>query len=568
MFFDKELEVEFMVLGARVHSKVVLLILGVLLISCGGGSSNSKQTEKVFPKITDINIRGDLIKNQITIAEIECSNCIKSEASFTWKIEDEIVSTSNEFIPNEQYHGKMVKVLVTVPSIDQVKSTPKEAHFQRRLVTKTFSTDFMDVFLMSDGELILRSPNVYSWAHEIENKFIDFKSSTAGRGNILTLDEKGNYNEYRDDFYEIGTSTKFEDIKDQLVNVIDYWIDSDGHHALNQNNQVISWNVRESGQREHFELTNTKVENVKQVVSSIVDSSYGSVATAVLFNNGDLIIDALVDPNFGYQRYTHSNITKIQGIQLSNKPHSEVEYLAIFDQQDNVEIWSPRWGNQSYNNVDKIISKNDDYSFLVIMKDGSYIHSEYPDNHVVFDNSAKATDLVRTHHPNARWAVLTNDGTAVDISSGYPLEEWLLSPEFLLRNIAYSLSIKNANSFALVKTTGETFLSTEENYTIIENVKNIHTPDNYFLVVDGNNRLDSYFQRDSNRKIEPRGFSNGLDYVEDVATFFPLSSGALALDGQDYPTLVDTRDTVLGDTFIEKLIPKTTKLFFGSSNNE
>lgn len=519
-------------------------------------------------EIASIDLIGELAFNEISSVTFECDDCLKSGAVIQWFVDDVKVSSLSNLKQTVEIYGKGIEVIVSVPSIDRVMSEPKKALFKRRFVTKTFSNAFMDVFLMNDGELVWRSPNVYSWPDEAENKFIDFQPATARWGNILTLNENGNYNEYGDDFFlQFGVSTKFEDIKDQLVNVVDYWIDGAGHHALNQNNEVISWNVQESGQREHFELTNTKVENVKQVVSSIINSGATDAATAILFTNGDLIIDSFVEPNFTYQRFTRSNVQKIQGIQHINEPHSSVVHLAIFDHQDNVEIWSLRGENQSYSNVDKIISKNDESSFLVIRKDGSYTHSGNPDNDVVLNGSARATDLVQTR-PGASWGVLTDDGTPVDISSGYPLEEDLLSPEFLLRNIAYSHSIRNANSFALVKTTGETFLSTQENHTIIENVKNIHTPDNYFLVVDGNNRLDSYFQRDSNRKIEPDGFSNGLGYVEDVVTFFPLSSGALTLDEQDYPTLVDTRDTVLGDTFIEKLVPKATKLFFGASDNE
>ena len=522
-------------------------------------------------EITAINVRADLILGQSTIAEIDCEGCVKNEASFIWRIEDDVVSTSNEFIPNEQSYSKKIEITVTVPSIDRVISEPKRAQFKRRFVTKVFSNTFMDVFLMNDGELVWRSPYIYSahsWPTESENDFIDFKSATARWGNVLALDENGKYHEYGDDFLlRFGVSTTFEDIENQLGTVVEYWIDGAGHHALNQDNQVISWNVQENGQREHFELTKAKVENVKQVVSSIVNSGYTDAATAVLFSNGNLVIDAFVDPNFTYQRFTRTNIKKIQGIQLSNEPHSDVEYLAIFDHQDNVEIWSVRWGNQSYRNVDKILSKNDESSYLVIKKDGSYTHSGNPDNDVILNGSARATDLVQTR-PGASWAVLTNDGTPVDISSGSVLDDDLLSPEFLLRDIAYSHSIRNSNSFALVKTTGEAFLSTQENYTIINQVKNIHTPDNYFLVVDGSNRLDSYFQRDSNRKIDPDGFSNGLGYVENVITFFPLHTGVLTLDEKDYPTLVDTRDTVFGDAFIEKLVPKATKLFFGAVEEE
>lgn len=561
-----------LVSGNKSVAKVLIFVFTGLLGSCGGSAKNN-EPEKVVVKteITDINIQGDLRKNKATIAEVVCANCIKSEASFTWKIDNKIVSTSNVFTPNEEELGKKVKVIATVPSVDGITSKPMQAHFQRRLVKKAFSNSSMEVFLMSDGELVWRAPNVNSprsWPAKAENNFVDFKSATSRFGNVLTIDESGNYQEYGDTFLlDFGVSTKFEDVKEQLGTVVDYWIDATGHHALNKNNEVISWNVKQNGQRGLFELTKTKVENVKHVVSSIVNSGYTDVATAVLFNNGDLIIDALVNNPISYKRFTRNNIKKIQGIQRLDEPHSAVEHLAIFDEQDNVEIWSPRWGGQFYNNVDKIVSKNGESNFLVIKKDGSYVHSDTPNNHVVLDNSIRAIDLVQTR-PGVSWGVLIHDGTVVDLLSGSPLHADFLSPEFLLQDIAYSHSIKNSSSFALVKSTGQAYLSTRPNYTIIDKIKYMHTPANFFIVVDGRNRLDSYFENDGNRKIDPSGFSNGLGYVENVDRFFPLVDGALTLDAEDNPVMIHTRKTIFTDPFIEKLKPQTSKVFFGVSANE
>ena len=516
-------------------------------------------------QVTAIDLQGELTLGEMSTVTIECDGCIKEEAMVQWFVDGFEVSSQSSLKQTEEYYGKAIEVVASVPSVDLVMSEPQKAKFKRRFVKKAFSSFSMDVFLMNDGELVWRADSTSTWPTASENNFIDFKSAEHGFwGSVLALDENGIYHEFGENFYSnFDVSTKFEDIQGQLGVVVDYWIDGAGHHALNQSHEVISWNVQANGQREQFQLTQVKVENVKQVVSSIVNSGYTDAATAVLYNDGELVIDALVGPSFSYQRFTRSDVKKIQGIHLDNEAHSSVEHLAIFDQQDNVEIWSIRYGPQSYSNVDRIISKNDKSSFLVIMKDGSYIHSDHPQNRVVLDNSAKPTDIVQIGMGQV-WAVLTDAGVPVDISSGLAVDSDALSPLFPLRDIAYSRSLTNSNAVAIVKTTGQAYLLTQDNPIVIEQLKKLYHVGNYFFAINGNNRLDSYFQRDTNRKIAPEGFSNGLGYVENVVTFFPLSSGGLALDAFDYPTLIDNRDVVFGKTFIEKLVPKVSKLSFGS----
>ncbi|WP_448550513.1 hypothetical protein [Thalassotalea fusca] len=501
-------------------------------------------------EITAINIKGDLISGQNTVAEVDCESCIKNEASFVWKIENAVVSTNNYFVPDEQSYGKKVEIIATVPSVDRVNSQPKMSILKRRFVVKALSTNTIDVFLLNDGEIVSRSTQyVPNWPEPEEKKFVDIKLAKSLWGNVLAKDEDGNYYEFGESLS--GSNFKFDEIKDKLQDVTEYWIDSSGHHALNADNTLISWGFHYLEQHKDFITNQTELENVKQVVPSIVNSGYQSAASATLFENGDLIIDAFVEPNFTYQRFTRENIKKIQGIGENDTPYGKVEHLAIFDENDNVEIWTYRgldYLSGDLNNVEKIISPPDESSILALKKDGSFtiggiVHHESDG----LDLNASVKGLIKIDYT---WALIGSNGDLVNIVNRSPLNEELQSL-FPLTDLKYNVD------HLIVKNSGDGLIPSTEP-VLISNIEHAHRAQGYFLIV--NNGILNNFGAN---KTESHWFSNGSGSVKDVDRFFPLRRGALVLDAFDNPTLVTVHTNESSSSFIEKLKPNVTTLYFG-----
>lgn len=501
-------------------------------------------------EITAINIQGDFIIGQPTIAEVDCEGCIQEESSFVWKIGNTVVSTDNNFIPDELSYGKKIKVIAKVPSIDRVISHPKISIVKRRFVIKALSTNTIDVFLMNDGEIISRSTqNLPNWPEPEDKKFVDIKLAKNLWGNILAKDEDGNYYEFGESLS--NSNFKFDDIKTKLEDVTEYWIDSTGHHALNADNTLISWGFHYQEQHKDFITNQTELENVKQVVPRIVDSGYQSAASATLFENGDLIIDAFVVPNFTYQRFTRENIKKIQGIGEVDTPYGKVEHLAIFDEDDNVEIWTYRglgYLSGDLNNVEKIISPPDESSILALKKDGSFtiggiVHFESDG----LDLNASVKGLIKIDYT---WALIGNDGGLVNIVNRPPLVEELINL-FPLTDLKYNVD------HLIVKNSGDGLIPSPEP-VLISNIEHAHRAQGYFLIVN-NGVLNNF----GANKTQSQWFSNGLGYVDNVDRFFPLTRGALTLGILDNPTLVTVHTNQASSSFIDKLVPSVTVLYFG-----
>ena len=516
-------------------------------------SDEASTSSHLIPReteITAINIQGDLISDQNTIAEVDCEGCIKNEASFVWKIENAVVSTNNYFVPDELSYGKKVEVIATVPSIDRVDSQPKMSILKRRFVVKALSTNTIDVFLMNDGEIVSRSTqHVPNWPEPEDKKFVDIKLAKRLWGNILAKDEDGNYYEFGESLS--NSNFKFDEIKDKLQDVTEYWIDSTGHHALNADNTLISWGFHYLEQHKDFITNQTDLENVKQVVPRIVDSGYQSAASATLFENGDLIIDAFVDPNFTYQRFTRENIKKIQGIGEIDTPYGQVEHLAIFDEDDNVEIWTYRglgYLSGDLNNVEKIISPPDESSILALKKDGSFtiggiVHYESDG----LDLNASVKGLIKIDYT---WALIGSNGDLVNIVNRSPLNEELQSL-FPLTDLKYNVD------HLIVKNSGDGLIPSTEP-VLISNIEHAHRAQGYFLIVN-NGVLNNF----GANKTESHWFSNGSGSVKDVDRFLPLKRGALVLDTFDNPTLVTVHTNESSSSFVEKLKPSVTTLYFG-----
>lgn len=516
-------------------------------------SDEASTSSHLVPRETEviaINIEGDLMLGQSTIAEVDCEGCIKNEASFIWKIESKIVSSDKNFIPDELSYGKKVELIATVPSIDRVISQSQMSTFKRRFVVKALSTNTIDVFLMNDGEIVSRSTQyVPNWPEPSDKKFIDIMLAKRLWGNILAKDEEGNYYEFGENLS--NSNFKFEDIKDKLQDVTEYWIDSTGHHALNADNTLISWGFHYLEQHKDFITNQSELENVKQVVPRIVDSGYGSAASATLFNNGDLIIDAFVDPNYTYQRFTRTNIKKIQGIGEIDTPYGQVEHLVIFDEEDNVEIWTYRslgYLSGDLNDVEKIISPPDESNILALKKDGSFTIGGivYYENDAL-DLNASVTGLIKIDYT---WALIGSDGDLVNIVNRSPLDEEV-QQLFPLIDLKYNLED------LIVKNSGDGLIIGSEP-VLISRIEHAHKAQGYFLIVN-NGVLNNF----GPNKTQPNWFSNDLGYIDNVDRFFPLIRGALTLDAFDTPTLVTVFTNEASSSFIEKLKPSVTTLYFG-----
>jgi len=536
-------------------TKRVLIIIWVgLLISCGGDKDTSTPPSTAT-KINAINIIGALELGLPTTAEVVCESCLLNEASFIWTIDGEVVSSSNTFTPNEQTYGKKVKVTATVLSVSGIISNPKIAIMKRRIVVKALSIFGLDVFLMSDGEIVSRS-NHYepNWPLPSDKKFVDIMISSRVWGNILAKDEEGNYYE----FGENPSYNNFDDIKDKLQDVTEYWIDSTGHHALNANNTLLSWGSYYGDYDFDFITHQPELENVKQIVPSIVDSGYGIAGYATLFNNGDLIIDAFAESDRSYQRLTRKNIKKIQGIGIGYKvdPYGKAEHLAITDYDDNVEIWTYRDVNSlsgDLQGIDKIISPFDSTNFLAFKKDGSFVVGNMRYDPDLLDIYAPITGLIRIDRV---WGLLGINGDFISLFDEPPFDEDLLSL-FPLTDLSYNVGD------LVVKTTGEGFLVKDiffgKEPVSISNIDNAHYASGYYFITS-NGTLNIYGKNET----QLDWFSNGLGYSNNVDRFFPLMSGALTLDIDDIPTLVDlTYGFEPLSSFIEKLNPGLTILYFG-----
>lgn len=502
-------------------------------------------------EITAINIQGDLISGESTIVEVDCEGCIQGEASFVWKIDNAVVSTDNSFIPDELSYGKKVEIIAKVPSIDRVISQPKISILKRRFVVKALSTNTMDVFLMNDGEIVYRSTRPTStshWPKPEDKKFDDIKLAKKHlTGHILAKDEDGNYYEFEE--YKAYDYYNFDKIKNYLQDVTEYWIDVNGHHALNADGTLVSWGFYDYDQYQYFLIRQALLKNVKQVVPKIVNSDDYSVAT--LFENGDLFIETIPSRNSIYQLFKRHNIKKIQGIGKINTPYENVEYLAIFDKEDNVEIWSYRDLNYlsgNLNNVEKIISPPDESSLLALKKDGSFTiagiaHSESDG----LDLNASVKGLIKIDNT---WALIGNDGDLVNIVNHLPLDEELISL-FPLTDLKYNVD------HLIVKNSGDGLIPSPEP-VLISNIEHAHRAQGYFLIVS-NGVLNNF----GANKTQSNWFSNNLGYIDNVDSFYPLSRGALTLDVSGNPTLVTVHINEASSSFVDKLMPSVTELYFG-----
>ena len=109
----------------------------------------------------------------------------------------------------------------------------------------------------------------------------------------------------------------------------------------------------------------------------------------------------------------------------------------------------------------------------------------------------------------------------------------------------------------IVKHSGDGLIANQDP-VLISNIEYAHRAQNYFLIVS-NGILNSF----GTNQAEPHWYSNGSGNVEGVDKFFPLTRGVLVLDASENPTLVTLHTNESASSFIERLKPGVTTLYFG-----
>ncbi|NQY35488.1 MAG: hypothetical protein HRT37_11060 [Alteromonadaceae bacterium] len=485
----------------------------------------SRKTE-----ITQVVLTGQYTPGTSTFATIECEACLKDTASFTWKIEEKTISESGSFVPSLSNFDKKVSVTAQVLSIDKIASEKKLAVFLKPTPVKASISHSDDSYiLMSDGELIHYDPKGdTSIDNDNQQNFVDVYFSKYGRTIALAKDSNGKYFEFGDKLVNGIDRSKFEDIKSQLSTVTSYWTDDFGRHALNSDGKLLSWDTKLTAidkiSYTSSLLSQQKVENVKQVIPSIHNYDNNVDVSAILFTDGRLVIEGFFGSEFKYEKHEWKKIKKIQP--LSYASSDSYDAVAIFDEHNNVEIWTNKdtpfinikedgqnsTGFGELTNVERIISPSGSSAILAIKNDGSYAlrGSGLSYKTDVINTKAKVKGLIQLKDT---WALLDESGNLVKLGNHlYPISG--IPTDYELTDLSYSVNFEDAS--VITKISGDTLLATQNNPLITTAIKQVFAKDHYFYILGNDNNFKAYFSRDASKLLDAEYFSNGLGYVEDV----------------------------------------------------
>lgn len=398
---------------------------------------------------------------------------------------------------------------------------------------------------MSNGEFIFDS--IYGEKpNEEKRDFVNAYYSHHVGGAALAEDVDGQFFKYGDgrNFYSTPRESSFDDIKQKINDVKSYWTDFYGEHVLTGGGKIITWDNThdDSGNFEYSkaQLSQTELDDVQQVLHSLYDCSSNANTSAVLYKSGDLVIDGFwwdseETQQQSYKSVEISGVSKIQAISYSSG--SSYDAIAIFDEQDNVEIWTcsdePFFYTQENGeyargygdllNVDRIISPLGSSAILAIKKDGSYA---IRGPSLTYSTSSLNTEIKVKDLLKISWmyVLLDDEGNIHHLDSYW--NEYLSEkyPEFSFDNLAYSVPSDHSNG-VVIKKDGSALLLTQNNPRKLASVKDVKLVDNFMLITNGEDKLKTYFDRDSERELDADYFSNGFNQIEQVFEVIKVGDG-------------------------------------------
>jgi hypothetical protein len=492
-----------------------------------------------------------------TEAAFTCQNCMKETLSIQWLIDDVLVSDGMSFTPSLENFDKKITVKAQIDSVDKIPSEVISKDFIKPTPLSGYISGSEALVLMSNGELVFDGNSQNNRPNEQNNNFVYAFYEDGLQGTVLAEDSDGNYFEYGGRYLADSTQLEsgFADVSHKISNVEQYWHDFFGRHVLTSDGRVITWNntLDDSGTFEFSktQLSQPELVGVKQVLHSIHNCLSNNNTSAVLYDDGLLVVDGFWGSgyDFQFQRFEKTGVSKIQPVSYdSGEPF---DAIAMFDSENNIEIWTcsddPFFyaqengiyatGYGELTDVDRIISPPSSKSILAIKNDGSFAlrGSGLTYNVTTLDTDVKVQDLLYIgwlpvlldtegsfHYLDASWAEFIPEN----------------NPNFTFDNLSYSVRANHSNGI-IVKEDGSALLLTQENPKVLESVKSVDLVSNFMIVTDEDDKLSTYYNYDSDRELERRYFSNGLNQIEQVHNIMDVGRGYIIQTKQGQFVLVD-----------------------------
>jgi hypothetical protein len=492
-------------------------------------------------QIDTLELSGMHTPNGNTEVVFTCENCLTETVSIQWLIDDNIVTEGISFSPSIENFDKKVTVQAQIESIDKIPSKVISKNFIKP-VPISGNTIGSEVFiLMSNGEFIFSSHDQNNKPEEGKKDFVNAFYQKVVWGVVLAEDSDGQYYEYGDayPFDSIKRESTFEDVAHKISEVVEFWQDDYGFHVLTSAGKVITWySTRDdSGNFEYSktQMSQPELSGVKQVLHSLYDCSSDDNTSAVLYDDGLLVVDGFWGNGFEYTRFEKTGVRKIQAVSYAGG--TAFDAIAMFDDDDNVEIWTcsdtPFFNTQEngiyatgygdLTNVERIISLPSSKAILAVKNNGNFA---LRGTGALYNLSSLNTSVQVKDLLYISWllVMLDEEGNVHYLNDYWANHFTDKHPNFNFDNLAYSVRADHSNG-VVVKEDGSALLITQNNPQILDSVKRVDLVSNFMLVTDGEDKLSTYFDRDSERELEPEQFSNNNNQIEQVHDILNVGEG-------------------------------------------
>lgn len=493
-------------------------------------------------QVDTLKLSGMHTPNSSTKAIFTCKNCLTETISMQWLIDDNVIAEGVSFSPSLENFDKKITIKAQVESIDKIPSEIVSKNFIKP-IPLTGKAMGSEVFvLMSNGELIFNSNDQQNNRPEEGKKdFINAFYQKVVSGIVLAEDSNGKYYEYGDayPFNSVHKESTFEDVAHKISDVVEFWQDDFGFHVLTADGKVITWyNTRSDSGNFEFsktQMSQPELSDVKQVLHSLYDCSSNDNTSAVLYDNGLLVVDGFWGRGFEYTRFEKTGVSKIQAVSYDGG--ASFDAIAMFDKDNNVEIWTcddtPFFHTQEngiyatgygdLTDVKRIISPPNSKAILAIKHDGSFALRGAG---LLYNISSLNTNVQVKDLLYMSWllVMLDEEGNVHYLDDYWANHFTDKHPNFSFDNLAYSVRSDHSNG-VIVKEDGSALLITQKNPQALDSVKRVDLVSNFMLVTDENDKLSTYYDHDSERKLEPKHFSNNKNQIEQVHNIFNVGEG-------------------------------------------
>ncbi|MBU3006217.1 hypothetical protein [Paraglaciecola arctica] len=479
--------------------------------------------------------------NQVSTAALDCVDCLPETLAMQWFIDGELVSSDTSFTPNSDNFEEQVSIRAQVTSVDLIVSEVFTEDYVKPVPVSGYTTTSELFVLMSNGELIFKGSSQSDGPEDDQKDFVSVFYERYVWGTLLAEDSQGNYYKFGDDnglsYTEFGN--KFDDIRNLLNSIQDYWVDSYGEHVLTNDGTIITWGNRPEPLANFdfsdAQLAQNELTNVEQVIHSLYDCNSSDSTSAVLYKSGRLVIDGFWGDQYEYTQYEKQDVTKIQAVSYSSTEGYDA--VAIFDKDDNVEVWTCSndaffytQANGTYargygdlTNVERIVSPAGSQAILAIKHDASYamFGSGLLYRITSLDPDIKVQGLLRIS-----WllVLIDEDGNVHyldDYWANYFPDKY---PEFTFDDLDYSVRSDHANG-VVVKKDGSALLITQDNPRKLDAVKSVNLVPNFMLIIDDEDTMTTYWGSDSERPMDADYFSNNMNQIDHVQEIKKAGTG-------------------------------------------